>query len=286
MKSTIFPLAALALCVGSAGPVRGGPIDLFDISRFAEYGQDASGVTPTDFLFLSTLRSGDPSLDRATLTYPGNRSPWPYFRSSGQFGLFDVVATRSELDAAYPFGTYTATFTSTGGPNTASATIQYTHDATPGTVPAFTPATFQALQGLDPSRPFTLTFNKFTPDPAANESATFLGIFDPDLGSILSAPISPGATSYILPANFLRPDVQYTIDLLFQSTITGTDGTAPTSQTFSIDTIGNFTTAAAVPEPASLTLVLFGLGGLTLRAWRRAGRHTSGFPFAAAPAGR
>jgi hypothetical protein len=243
MRSSVLPRGASGPL--AAGPAAAASITRFDFSRLAYYTQDGGGVSPDSFYLLSSVESSDSSPDGTTLTYPGPRSPWRYFRSgriANLFGLFDVAATRADLDAAYRFGTYTATLTS-GGIGIATATIHYTQDLTPGVIPALTSATFQGLQGLAPSRAFTLAFNSFTPDPLASASSTYLEVFDQNLGSVLSVTLSPSATGYFLPANTLRANARYSLGLLFANSIAGTDGTAATSQTFLLATVATFATA-------------------------------------------
>ena len=174
------------------------------------------------------------------------------------------------MDASYPFGTYTLTATNTGASTSQSANILYTTDAYTANIPALTAATFAALQGMNPSLPFTFNFNSFTPNPGASFGSTFLTIF----GTSFDTNLPNSATSAVLAANTLAPNTTYTFELDFSDRVTGTSNGVPTTLGFDVRTDGTFTTGAAVPEPGSLTLAAFGI--LTLGIGRRlAARKTS-----------
>ena len=216
------------------------PLTDFGINKNLVYTQTAQGVsaTPTNTFFVSLLDQVPGTFDAGTLTYPGPGSPQSYSLDglATQFSLLQNFATQADMDAAFPFGTYVGTATEAATGAHASGSIQYTQDAYTSDVPALTPASFNALQGFDPTQPLTLNFNAFTPNPAAtpNVNATFLTVFGPP-GVVFSDVLSPNATSDTIPANTLQPDTQYTVEIDFSDRIVA--GSAPiTTQYFDIRT--------------------------------------------------
>ena len=95
--------------------------------------------SPTDF-------------NSVSVTYPGPGSPASLpLVSPTKFGIGPSFATKSSMDAAYPFGTYTFTANNSAPPATQTASLPYTLDACTANIPALSAATFAAPQGMNPT---------------------------------------------------------------------------------------------------------------------------------------
>lgn len=84
----------------------------------------------------------------------------------GSDGTADFVATNlgvfgtlADLQADYPFGGYDFNF---GGGTPAAESISYTENLFPSAIPAITAASFNGLQGMNPTNFFTVDFDGFT----------------------------------------------------------------------------------------------------------------------------
>lgn len=78
-------------------------------------------------------------------------------------------------------------------------------------------------------------------------------------------PVTPTGTT--IPAGQLLPGHQYAYELGYSSRIhtASPDANVDAQIGFELRTTGNFTTAAAVPEPAAAWLMLGGMGLMALR---------------------
>ena len=192
----------------------------------------------------------------ATLTVNGGLST-SLPLSGTEFGISPSFSTQAAMDSAYPFGTYVISLSGgTDGP--VSVTLNYSADGYTADIPALTLASYDALQGLSTSlSALTLDFNSFTPNALATTAFTFFTIFDSDQSCDFLAPTS---TSCTIDPSALTADTTYNYELDFSDRIEATVDGALVYTDFDVRTDGTFTTAAAVPEPASLPMFLTGLG--------------------------
>lgn len=267
---TSFAFAAGVILFGGVLPLDAALAQI-DIFKNISY-QQTSGAAPTTpanfFADVEAYMQNPGDFTSVSVSYPGPGSPASLpLENPTEFGIGPSFATQAAMDAAYPFGTYTFTT----GPTVETASLNYTLDAYTTDIPALDAATFAALQGMDPSLPFTFNFNSFTPNPNASTSATFFSIF----GSTFGNSLSPSTTSATMPANTLAYNTTYNWELDFSDRITGTDpfNSVPTLIGFDVRTDGTFTTAAApAPEPATMALSAIALLALAGARRRRSTR--------------
>jgi hypothetical protein len=201
--------------------------------------------------------------DGGTLTYPGAGSPVALTPGDGATLAFgDSAATMAALNAAYPFGTYAFHLTNSATSATQDASLDYSTVADALSVPALTGASFNQLQGLNAGSGFTFDFNAFEQNPDATEGFLFLNVLDSSGNIVFSANPDVSATSVFMSGGALAAGQAYTFDLIFDSRIVDNSGDVPTEIFFDSHTSGAFSTAAAVPEPSTWAMMIFGLGGV------------------------
>jgi len=248
------PLAGLSASLGANGP--GGNAKI----------QFMVGVaTPSDFTSI-------------TLSGPGFGSPQalgaPVLDGGGYRASYTDYdfASLAALNAKYPLGsTYTFTATASNPALNQTRTNPYpanlvptSSPAGPAVVPLLTGTSFASLQGLDAASSIFLAFN--TPFfGAGTETNLEFGIFDLATTGVYGSGFRPATTTgLLLPANTLAANTDYIFALGYHVD----NGTNVEFENF---TFSEFRTAAAlVPEPATLSLLGFGLAGLV---WRRRKHH-------------
>jgi hypothetical protein len=130
------------------------------------------------------------------------------------FAYSGYAATDASLLALFPAGNYT--FSLDIGEVEPLVGVQvnpFPSGAFPAEVPAVTPATYQALQGMDASQPFAFEFAGFNPGPDSSFGALFI---DPvGGGASFSASFQPGDNAVAIPPSALSPGTVYTASLYF-----------------------------------------------------------------------
>lgn len=230
----------------------------FDIDKELFYTQtNATGSLTFDGAqFTSRLDQTANAYNTAQLTSPNFPAGQPYALNSAgtEFSLFQVFSSQAAMDAAYPFGTYTAHALNTVTSATNSDTISYTQDAYPSTQAVVSSPTFTGLQGMNAGAPFTINYNGFTPGTGTTpgQSFEFIDIFNSIGTDVFSRSFLPNTqTSVTIPANTLTPGMAYILSVDYSDRIQGTSTTG-TNILYDYDTGVNFTSAAAVPEPSTV----------------------------------
>ena len=276
-------LLLLGVLTHLGGMARAGITD-FGVDKFENYTQ-TSNTQPA----MLTSASFDSSLDASkasdvgtvTASFAGPSSPLIYTGQSGSFSYYSPdFQTQAQLDTAFPFGIPYTIQASGGTLGTLSATIDTPSMALYSPIPFLTGTTYSQLQGLNAATSDPISFNSFTRPPGANGSSIFILITSLATGDTVYVQfgLSPSTTSVVLPANTLAANTAYEIDLDY---ITGIDsknaefGGASFAVTFSSDTSAYFTTAATVPEPASLALTAIGVASALLASRKRWSRPSA-----------
>lgn len=242
---------------------------IFHVQGFAQTGATLSGNGNFFTANLSMDNVGD--FDGGSLVPPSPGSPVSFSPDSPPDLNLNFsspsVPDKATLDAEFPAGTYTAIATNSSTSASQTTSIADTADAYSSTTPALTLASFNALQGMNPSQSVTLNFNNMVPDAAANEADVFFTVHDASFNTLFDGGFLPSnTTSVTIPTNALAPNTSYTFNLIFSDRINTTnltDGVFDT-QGFDLSTTGAFTTGD-VPEPASLTLLAIGATAMILR---------------------
>lgn len=207
-------------------------------------------VDSKSFSFLSQLAGNSSDFASVTTTYGGSLSPLPYNVSSFPGSTISVASTnfynyntQSELDAAFPNGS-TYTFEISGGTlGTQTATLNSPAASLLPSIPFLSGNTWSQLQGLDPTNPFTLTWDGFSAPPASSSRIELL-ILPNGAPPVINQSFSPSTTSYTIPANTLSKDTNYSFTLAYTADVspnTGFGGATGYSF-FQQITDGNFST--------------------------------------------
>ncbi|MBC7771174.1 MAG: hypothetical protein H7210_01635 [Pyrinomonadaceae bacterium] len=228
--------------------------------------RQVSPAAPTAEMFVEVtigLRSTSPKdLNAASVTYPDESiSSLPLL--FGVYATSTLYFTKAEALSANPAGDYL--FAIEGGvlgEQTATVTQPYKNGNWPTQVPAFSPATFTALQGMNPSGPFVLAFNPVVGGLGADMVSGDISIFDITTGETVffASSLPAGTSSRTVPAGTLQPQHPHRIFLTFRSQHTlpfgAFDSTAPTllfgHQTFADFTTGSGTCAADFNDDSSV----------------------------------
>jgi hypothetical protein len=199
--------------------------------------------------------------------------------------------TSAQIGTQFPTGKYTITAANTNTGAQVAVPINYagSHFAN---VPTLTAATFNALNGLDPSKPFTFQFLPFTPDPTISEAFEFLAVQQSN-GTVAFSEsfLGEAVNSITVPAGTFLPNTAYMDELIFSPrnpvetgssvscTASGTTCPGRVEIQFNTRTMTDFTTGgpAAVPAPPGL-LVFLPIGGVLFGAklLERAKKRRSG----------
>ncbi len=233
---------------------------------------DATLLFASTYLTAQAQADSFASYDRGTVDTPGSGGVTLIAPTDPNYPVFEGYSApyndQASLDAAYPAGPYVFTLSNSGTGATATATVAQGANAFPTVTPRF--ANYDALTVAGPNASFTLHFTGGL--PPAPISGSFFGIEDQTTGAGFASDTFGSADSIVIPRGFLVAGHQFHVALLFARTILAVDPATgiEADRSFISQTAGYFTTPAAVPEPASWTLLVggFGLIGTRVRARR------------------
>lgn len=182
------------------------------------------------------LTAGDYSA--ASANYPGPGSPQTLgliAPTTFDFGS-PAFTSFSNLQAAYPFGTYTVT--AVGNQISSTSSVSYQANYFTSTVPFVT--NYSSLNGFNPANDFTVDYNSFTPDARVTTGFTFLTIWNANTHQVVFQDNfqSSSSTTALIAANTLSPNTNYTFELDFSDRLT----VGSSTQGFDVRTDGSFTT--------------------------------------------
>ena len=232
-------------------------------TRFIQTG--ASTITSDGFDLVGKASPNDGvgpiAFDGGTLSFPAasplTTAPLSPAGVSLQYASGKVAQATFQAD--YPNGIYTFHVTSSANMSLSQTeAVNSTIITAPATVPMLSAASFNALQGMDPTKPFTVSFNSFAdPNPTA---LIFFAVQGP-AGTLIFDGLQPNVTQDTIAAGTLSPGTQYSWFLFF----TNAGITADNNGEVLLEnrTTGSFST---VPEPAvALPVALLAIAMLLSR---------------------
>ena len=278
-----FVFAAALAAAGLAAPLAHAQLSQADLGKNLEYQQTGPATVVqynggvNAFLFARAFFTTPGAYDGGSVTDTSTLSSQG-FNVAGNIGSPYVgyqtgYQTQAALDAAYPTGdTYhlAATDSTLANPD-GLADVPYANDLYTADVPTLTAATFVGLQHINPAAATLIGFNSFTPNGLAGFGQGFLTIYDQTsaLNVFNVAGFAPSTTSALVGAGVFTAGHTYTLELIFDDGVTGTDLANNVGYTARSDvrTLDFFTVPLAVPEPAAWAMLLvgFGLVGAVLR---------------------
>ncbi len=203
--------------INSPGAINGMVLQYQSVFTQASTSPPVSTTTHTCLAFVSFDPSVTGIIDSVDVLKPGS-SVRVSISGSGTFyssSLF-TYTSRSSLMSNWPNGEYTFIVTD-DELDEWEYPLQQPHASGvwPAAIPAFTPATYTALQGMDPTQPRLVEVNTFTVSPPATGqlsgllvSQRFGTLQGPTAWSSLTTVGSPTSTRTI-PANTLLPNTDY-----------------------------------------------------------------------------
>jgi hypothetical protein len=233
-------------------------IEFYRVGKRIAYSQidNTQPTTPSGMDGGVDMFSSDPddfTSARVFSTSPVNPSPISPLVltqfSPGYWGSSQFYPSLAEMNTNLPPGDTFGFLVEGGtlGPQLALVDIPST-DLFAQQVPFFTNNAFTQLNGMNPSAPFTLTWNGYTAVPGTSDSPTFLNVYRVSDGqSMAGTVVANTVTSFQIPANTLEPGVTYRASLDYSSrknTIDAGFTSADSGATYDLVTELQFTTGA------------------------------------------
>lgn len=252
--------AALLAAASVAAPAHA-VVSLLTIQYFAGYRQNSPAAPTVEVgcdVYWNLHVTDAADLTSVSLTRPGEDEPFDFLGTSGPGTEYSRVIgnfmTKVDAFSVIPAGDYTVAISGgTLGDQTATVTQPHESGNWPESIPAFTPATWTALQGMDPTNAITIEFNPMLPGPnTPNFVLGSVSVFDITAGvsRYQSAIFLEGASSVVIPASTLLPAHQHRIFLTFnsgESAATTAFGTVTPQIYFGYQTFADFTTGDGTP---------------------------------------
>lgn len=278
MKKSICCAAFAASALFVPLQMNAGNINVVDVYKNIAYTQSsgAAPTTPSGFFAdveLQSVNNGD--FDSVSVADPGPVAPFNLPQVSPNFFSYGPgFASQAAMDTAVPTGQYDFTASNSATSDTETATLNYTGDAFASAIPALQAATFNALNGLDPSMAITINFNSFSVNPNASQAFTFFTIGNASGSALNAGFLNPSTTQIVLAANTLQANTTYTFELDFSNRQNGFDQASGAFTVVGSDvrTDGTFTTGAIVASPEPATFLLAGACSALLVLRRRNAR--------------
>ena len=284
MHVTVKRLAALLLC-GAALPSLASEISYLNQFRNLEYTQTDNVTLGAQgaFFSASAVVSGlaIATYDSGTMTIgdPNTGPSYALTSSDGghSFGMQPpTLPSQAAMDTQFPLSSH-YTVVLTGGPGSASASMDVGANNYAAAPPMLVGNSFGALQGMDSSQPLSLGFNPFDAVAGAAAEFVFLSFYNYTTATWLyPLGFAPRTTTGLtLAAGQLAPGNNYAFELIYSVRVTppGDGADFAPEIGFDLRTNGLFTTA--VPEPATFALWLLGLMALAGSGQVRRGRRVS-----------
>lgn len=263
IKSRFFCWFIFCLAVAVSRELKA-DVTSYSIFKVASYRQLDSGQpldvdAPNAFYFGAQL-FGDTNINEvisdASVTAPDStfypmseKDPGIYYTYNSPY-----FESQADMDAAYPGGAYQ--FEVNDGAdfgNLNEPTNAFYSDS----IPYFTGGTWTNLQSLDPTQPFTITWNSFNVRPSANAAYIFIRILDTlNFSYAFTQDFLPSSsTNFTLPAYTLGSGKSYQIQLLFsdRQNSVGSGFLGNVSATAGFDNL-TFTSLLTLPPALSISL--------------------------------
>jgi hypothetical protein len=251
-------------------------ITSFVLGKLWEYDQTNTAAPALDpdipYLFSATTSlASNRTATAVTLTFPNAAvSNLQNFVEPENYFLIGYNTNLTTFNSTYPAGSYTFTVTS----NSASQSVAENLTATQPNAPHV--SNYAAAQTINPTQPFTLTWDAFSGGTSADY--IFVSVDDADSDIIFESPqigspnsLKGTATSVVIPANTLQAGSNYDATIgFFRGTITTNsagnyvaEGYVATLTQFTISTSGSAAAAAPVLTNGVWNAGTFGFDILT-----------------------
>lgn len=264
--SVILALGTVCALAGQAFSVPTFYI-LQEDARYTQIGATATALQGYQFLGRATPNDGIGPIDfnGGTISFATGSPLGPTALSpvGNELDYRSGTVTQATFQSDYPAGIYNFHLTdSANAAHTQDEAVDSRITPAPMTIPTLTAATFNGLQGMDPTKAFTISFNSFTD---ANPNALiFLGIVDSGNNTVLFDGLQPNVTQDTIAANTLSAGQQYATVLFFSNVNITPDNNGEVLMDNRTTTF--FTTA---PEPSGVAILALAAGGLIKRRQRK-----------------
>jgi hypothetical protein len=269
VKQCALLLVVTVVMTGSlASRARATVPTFFVVQKDARFLQTGPSTTVGDgFDFIGKAQPNDGvspiAYDGGTLSFPAASalSTAPLGPSGVSLQYASGKVAQSTFQADYPNGTFTFHMTNSGNASlTQTEAVDNSTVPVPTSDPMLSAASFNALQGMDPTKALTVSFNAFT---GANANALiFFAIQDSSGHSLIFDGLQPNVTQDTIAAGTLQAGAQYSFVLFFSNVAITPDNNGEVLM--DTRTTGSFST---VPEPT--TGLSFALAGVLLLLRRR-----------------